>query len=330
MRGTRIALLCSFLAVSMPAAFGLASSAQPRSAQRANDWYHQQPFLVGSNFIPSTAMNQLQVWQADTFDLPTNVDSVWDPDPKLGRQPEPRPHVHNSRWMQSPGRAMLRRSRRSDQELRTYVEGVIARFRDDRWVLMWDLMNQPDNDNPRSQGTELKQKAQLSLALLKREWTWARRMEPSQPLTSRISKDNWWRDDQRSAMARFQRNSSGVITFHSYGPLREMRSRIESLQRFGRPMICTECMARPTGSKFQTILPILKPILKEARVGAYNWGLVSGKPQTIDPWDSWEKHFAAEPPVWFLDIFRQDGTPYDPREVAVIRQLTRKEGSSQK
>jgi hypothetical protein len=44
----------------------------------------------------------------------------------------------------------------------------------------------------------LKRKAQLSLALLKQEWIWARRMEPSQPLTSRVSKDNWSGDDKLS------------------------------------------------------------------------------------------------------------------------------------
>jgi hypothetical protein len=57
---------------------------------------------------------------------------------------------------------------------------------------------------------------------------------------------------------------------------------------------------------------------------------VSGKTQTIAPWDSWEKHYAAEPSLWFDDIFRKDGTAYDSREVAVIRQLSGKEGSAQK
>jgi hypothetical protein len=73
MRGTRIALLCSFLAVSMSAGFGLAFSAHPWSAQRANDWYRQQPFLVASNFIPSSAVNQLEMWQADTSDFPKSL-----------------------------------------------------------------------------------------------------------------------------------------------------------------------------------------------------------------------------------------------------------------
>lgn len=38
------------------------------SAERANRWYAEQPWLVGCNFIPSTAINQLEMWQADTFD----------------------------------------------------------------------------------------------------------------------------------------------------------------------------------------------------------------------------------------------------------------------
>src|SRR4051812_42379467 len=41
------------------------------SAERANQWYAQQPWLVGCNFGPSTAINQLEMWQADSFDLPT-------------------------------------------------------------------------------------------------------------------------------------------------------------------------------------------------------------------------------------------------------------------
>ncbi len=38
------------------------------SEQKANTWYEQQPWLVGSNFIPATAVNELEMWQADTFD----------------------------------------------------------------------------------------------------------------------------------------------------------------------------------------------------------------------------------------------------------------------
>jgi Cellulase (glycosyl hydrolase family 5) len=353
----------------------VAASAQPWPAKQANDWFAQQPFLVGSNFIPSTAINQLEMWQPDTFDLPTidrelgfaeglgmntmrvflhNLlwqqdsqgflqrmdqflqvadkhhiritfvifDSVWDPYPKLGKQREPKPHVHNSGWVQSPGADMLKNPARWNKELKPYVEGVIGHFRDDKRVLMWDLMNEPDNNNPPYKGKELSRKVQPSLSLLQKEWTWARQAKPSQPLTSGVWKDDDWSNDAKlSQMARFQLQNSDVITFHSYGPPDEMRSRIRSLQHLGRPIICTEYMARPMGSTFQTILPVLK----EAHVGAYNWGFVSGKSQTIYPWDSWSKPYTAEPPVWFHDIFRKDGTPYDAQEVAVIRQFTGKD-----
>jgi hypothetical protein len=39
----------------------------------ADEWYAQQPWLVGSNYIPSTAINELEMWQADTFD-PKRID----------------------------------------------------------------------------------------------------------------------------------------------------------------------------------------------------------------------------------------------------------------
>jgi hypothetical protein len=253
-------------------------------------------------------------------------DSVWDPYPKLGKQREPKPHVHNSGWVQSPGAEMLQNPKRWDAELKPYVQGVIGHFRDDKRVLMWDLMNEPDNTNPPYKGKEISKKAEPSLVLLTKTWAWARDMKPTQPLTSGVWKDDWANDAKLSQMARLQLENSDVITFHSYGPPEEMRSRIQSLQRFKRPLICTEYMARPLGSTFQAILPLLKG----DHVGAYNWGFVNGKSQTIYPWDSWEKPYTAEPAIWFHDIFRKDGTPFDPKEVAVIKQATGKEGPAQK
>jgi hypothetical protein len=77
-------------------------------------------------------------------------------------------------------------------------------------------------------------------------------------------------------------------------------------------------MARPVGSTFDPILGIFK----QEDVGACNWGFVSGKTQTIFPWDSWTKQYTNEPPLWFHDILRKDGTPYKTEEVQYIRQLT--------
>ncbi len=62
--------------------------------------------------------------------------------------------------------------------------------------------------------------------------------------------------------------------------------------------------------------------MKEHGIGAYNWGFVSGKSQTIYPWDSWRKTYTAEPKIWFHDILRADGTPYSDQEVLLIKSTT--------
>jgi len=345
------------------------------SVERANAWYATQPWPVGSNFIPSTAINELEMWQADTFDLPTIdrelgwaqslgmnsmrvflhnllweqdsagflmrmnkflevadkhhirvmfvlLDSVWDPLPHLGKQREPRPHVHNSGWVQAPGADVLKDPSRWDSEVKPYVIGVIAHFKNDRRILMWDLMNEPDNDSSQYKDQELPNKAEVALQLLKLEWSWARSANPSQPLTSGVWKDDW-SEGKLSEMTRFQLQNSDVITFHCYDPPEVMKKQIESLRQYKRPMICTEYMARPLGSTFAMILPLLN----KEHVGAFNWGFVSGKTQTIYPWDSWEKSYTQEPPLWFHDIFHQDGKPYDPGETALIKRLTRGMGA---
>jgi hypothetical protein len=343
----------------------------PWTSDQANKWYLQQPWLVGSNFITSSAINELEMWQPETFDLPAVdrelgwaqslgmntmrvflhnllwqqdsqgflrridqflevadkhhiritfvlLDSVWDPRPHLGKQPAPKPHVHNSGWVQAPGADLLKDESRWNTELKPYIIGVLSHFHDDKRVLMWDLMNEPDNRNDVYKATELPDKAARALKLLREEWKWARIVNPAQPLTSGVWKGNYSSDSSLSEMERFQLQNSDVITFHSYDPPDVMSRRIDSLRRYHRPIICTEYMARPLGSTFASILPLLK----KEHVGAYNWGFVNGKSQTIYPWDSWEKSYSGEPAIWFHDIFRKDGAPYDARETELIRQLT--------
>ena len=373
MRRMKILFLTILL---LPFLFPSSSSAAPPqwTPQHANDWYAKQPWLVGSNFIPSTAINELEMWQADTFDVPTIdreltwaeglgmntmrvflhnltwkqdpagflnrmekflqvadkhhirimfvlLDSVWDPNPQIGPQRAPRPHVHNSGWVQSPGAQVLKDPASWPNEIQPYIKEVIGHFRNDRRVLIWDLMNEPDNGNGSYKSTELPNKAAAAQQLLIKVWVWAREAKPSQPLTSGVWKKLDWSDDAKlSPMEHLQLENSDVITFHNYDPPDRVLVSIKSLRRFNRPIICTEYMARPRGSTFEAVLPVLK----QEKVGAYNWGFVSGKSQTIYPWDSWEKQYTTEPPVWFHDIFRPDGRPYDKKETDLIRTLTGK------
>ncbi|GAB2525757.1 cellulase family glycosylhydrolase [Rufibacter soli] len=340
--------------------------------EKANEWYSQQGYLIGPNFSPSTAINQLEMWQAETFDTATinrelgwaqsigmntarvylhdllweqdsvgflnridtflsiaqrhNIkpmlvifDSVWDPNPKLGKQRKPKPHVHNSGWVQSPGSAGLQNSTQYPR-LERYVKGVIGRFAHDKRVLAWDIWNEPDNLNPGPvySKQELPNKLDYVLPLLKKSFVWARTMRPSQPVTAGIWTGDWSSHEALSALQKLMVSESDIITFHSYDGPEELEKRINWLKRYGRPMICTEYMARTNGSTFQGALPIAK----KHNVGMINWGLVDGKTQTIYPWDSWDKQYTAEPTVWFHDIFRKDGSPYSQEEVDLIKSIT--------
>jgi len=195
---------------------------------------------------------------------------------------------------------------------------VIGHFRNDPRVQVWDLFNEPDNPVPQYRNVELKNKAEMALAVLKQAYGWARAAHPSQPLTSGVWIGNWGDVAKLSPTERCQLEESDVITFHTYSKLDEVERCVKNLRRYNRPIFCTEYLARPRGSQFDPILGYFK----EQQVGAYNWGFVDGKTQTIYPWDSWEKKYTAEPSPWFHDIFRRDGSPYDPKEVEYIKSVT--------
>jgi len=188
--------------------------------QTSIDWYAHQPWLVGSNYIPSNAINELEMWQADSFDpkridlelgwaqsLGMNTmrvflhdllwqqdakgftlrvdtflsiadrhhikilfvlfDSCWDPNPRLGTQRDPRPGVHNSGWVQSPGAKALDDPRQYPR-LEAYAKGIVAAFASDKRILGWDVWNEPGGTNEGSyERAEPSDKVDRVLALLR-------------------------------------------------------------------------------------------------------------------------------------------------------------------
>ena len=142
---------------------------------------------------------------------------------------------------------------------------------------------------PQYSSEELPDKAARALELLELAFEWAREVNPSQPLTAGVWAGWWASDADLSPMQRFQLENSDIITFHNYGPPDDVSTRIGHLRRYNRPILCTEYMARPMGSTFEGVLPILK----DQNVGAYNWGFVDGKTQTIFPWDSWDREYTG-------------------------------------
>jgi hypothetical protein len=204
--------------------------------------------------------------------------------------------------------------------LQKYVADVLEWFGNDPRVIAWDLWNEPSNTNEGSYNREEPDdKKKLVAELLPEVFAWAREAKPAQPLTSGLWEGNWSSPKKLDPIARIQFEESDILSFHDYEGPGEFRKHMEWLQRYHRPIFCTEYMARPRHSTFATILPIAKA----NKVAAMNWGLVAGKTQTYLPWDSWqEPYITREPKEWFHDIFHADGAPYRQSEVDFIRNIT--------
>lgn len=322
------------------------------TAEKANKWYALHKWLNGADYIPATAINQLEMWQADTFDPKTIdkelgwaegigfntmrvflhslawkqdpegfkkrvdqfltisekhhiqplfvfFDDCWNKTPQVGKQPEPKTGIHNSGWVQDPGQPASENPA-NFPGLEKYVKDVMTHFAHDKRILLWDLYNEPGNSN----------KGEASLPLLTQIFTWAKEVNPDQPVSAGI-----WNWDYEKLNA-FQIIHSDVVTYHDYEePAWHLRV-IQLLKAFGRPMICTEYMARLRNSRFLNIMPLLK----KENVGAINWGFVAGKTNTIYAWDTPITN-GDQPSEWFHDIFKPDGTPYKQDEVDLIRKL---------
>ena len=325
------------------------------SKEQANTYYQQWGWLRGANFTPSYAINQLEFWQAETFDsavidrelgfadaIGFNImrvflhhvaweqdkegfknrmktylgiadkhhiatmfvffDDVWNEVYKAGKQPEPKPGVHNSGWIRDPGK-LYYDDTTLVVTLEKYVKDILITFKNDKRIFLWDLYNEPGNSGYGSK----------SLPLLKKTFGWAREINPIHALSAGV-----WSKDLKE-LNEYQLANSDIITYHNYDDEKVHQTVIDSLKKYGRPLVCTEYMARTRNSRFENIMPILKA----NNVGAINWGFVSGKTNTIYAWDT-PMPDGKEPKVWFHDIFRKDGTPFDPKEITFIKSLTGK------
>ncbi|MCK5440324.1 MAG: cellulase family glycosylhydrolase [Maribacter sp.] len=265
---------------------------------------------------------------AETYNIKTMfvlLDDVWHPIPKLGKQPEPTPHVHNSGWVQAPGAEILADTTRH-KELKGYIKGVTGHFANDDRVLVWDVYNEPDNvaGQPGRKELEVVDKHKYSLHLLKKIIRWVREVNPKQPLTSGIWRgniDHWGTPDSLPAIDKYMIENSDVVSFHTYdGDMNAVRKKIKELKKYDRPLFCTEYVARGVGNTFEAVMPILK----KEKIAALNWGFVAGKSNTIYPWKSWDSTFTSEPKIWHHDILRKDGTPFSQTEVDFIKEITGK------
>lgn len=244
-------------------------------------------------------------------------------EPYLGPQAEPIPGIHNSGAAASPGRAAVRDASLRP-ELERYVRDVVGHFAHDDRVLAWDVYNEPGNDFvfvPRDVAERSAARSlpftpptdpadplwPHSMSLAREAFAWARAAGATQPLTAAI----WslrWQERERDLL-----DLSDVASFHSYLPLEMVAAQVEQLRATGRPILCTEWLARGLGSRAETHLPWFV----EQRVGCFHWGLVNGRTQTHLPWPRFESLYADG--RWHHDLLHPDGSPWDASEIEVFR-----------
>lgn len=319
--------------------------------QRAWDWYEQTSWYCGFNYIPAYAINYTAMWDKTTFD-PVVIDkelalaekigmnslravlqyavyeddptyfletldkfmaicakhhiqfmpALFDdcsfgitPDPKVGKQPEPLKGWYAWAWSPSPGHSMVTNPA-TYPKLEKYVKAVINRFKDDPRIMLWDLYNEPTNGGL----------GNTTLPLLQQVIQWAREIDPKQPLSVGVF-------DTNPKLNEIILANSDVITFHNYGNQQNLLNQINELKQHKRPIINTEWMNRPAHS---TIVNNLAVFYKE-HVGCMLWGLVNGKTQTDLPWG--HRPGDPVPHVWQHDLFKPDFTPYNQREVDLLK-----------
>lgn len=359
-----------FLAASTMLAATPAFARDQWTAAQANAWHAKQPWQVGANYTPATAINQLEMFQAETWDpkridlelgwaaaMGMNVmrvnlhhllwetdaaglkrrmdefmtiaakhkiktlwiffDSCWDPNPVAGPQHPPIPGVHNSGSVQSPGEARLKDVAQYGK-LEAYVKDLVTTFAKDERVIGWDIWNEPNNGGGGSYKPTVDKKKYVA-TLLPRMFAAARSAGPIQPLTSGVWIGEHWDDQTKlDAVEKIQIAESDVLSFHDYSWPEKFEARAKQMLSYGRPVWCTEYMARGNGSTFDGTLPIAKRL----NIAMYNWGFVDGKMQTRLPWDSWKKPYTfEEPTIWFHDILYFDGKPYRQAEVDLIKRM---------
>ncbi|MFX1707210.1 1,4-beta-xylanase [Chitinophaga sp. CC14] len=328
--------------------------AQSWSKAKAAAWYKKQGWLAGANFIPSTAVNQLEMWQGESFD-PTTINRELGYAESIGFNVM-RVYLHHVAWVQDPegfkGRIKAYLKIAHGHHIKTMFV-----FFDDCWKDQYHAGPQPAPTPSVHNSGWLKDPGGLidtNPALMdtlenyvkdvlqtfrkdKRVIAWDLYNEPghfghgdkswpllknvvawsrSIPLRQPVTIGIWNKDFK--AFNAFQLENSDVISYHNYRDSSSMRAAIDTLKGYGRPLFCTEYMKRVNQSTFMSVTPMLK----KENVAAINWGLVAGKTQTNYPQGN--KGGEPEPQIWYHDIFKKDGTPFSQQEIQIIRHLTLK------
>lgn len=343
----------------MIAAIAVSHGAEPRrwTEEKANEWYAAQQWPVGFDYVTASAINQIEMWQAESFD-PATIELEMQRAQDLGFNTA-RIFLIDLVWEADPDGF----KDRIDQFLtiadRHGIKAIVTFFTNGGKNFAPKLGKQPDSQ----QGVHNSQWIQSPGAeKVNNPECWPRLKAYVQDIVSRFANDprilmwclynepenharkanslplmrqlfDWARDvnpTQPLSAPLWKRPGAPKSDLPIVAFLGE-NCDVMSFHCYEGPETMEAFIAdmkqfnRPVicteymGRPKSTFKEIL-PILKREKVGAISWGLTAGKCNFHLQWSS--KPGDPEPTVWFHDIYRLDGTPYSQEEVDFIKAMT--------
>ena len=361
-RERKIKTVCSIMFVILPLALhqhacvaaqsgGESASGGRWSREKAWDWYRSIEPIRGCNYLPRSAVNSTEMWQAETFD-PKTIDQ------ELGWAHEAgynsiRVFLQYIVWKAEPNEFKKRLDKFLAIAAKNEISVMPIPFCDcafagkepylgkqnapvpgvhnSQWVPSPGLARVTDRTVRPSLERYIKDIVG-SFGKDKRVLIWDLYNEPgnsrmgtkSLPLAEEAFKwaravnpsqpltiAAWTSFD--SQMSKRLMDLSDIVSFHGYDASKGIEAKIGTCEQLQRPVICSEWLRRQVGNTFETILPLFS----QHRVGWYHWGLVAGRTQTYMHWGS--KKDDPMPKLWQHDVFHPDGTPYNPDEMQMVR-----------
>lgn len=203
-----------------------------------------------------------------------------------------------------------------EYELKFYemIKEIISKYKEDKRILIFDMYNEVGNSR----------RGMKSYPYLVNTFKIAREINPIQPLTaclwSNFQQKDPWKEVEVHAL-----ELSDVISYHCYENLENATELIHTLkEKYHRPLFNTEWLHRVWNNTVEEQFPLF---YKE-HVGCFNWGFVTGKSQTREPWewlfDAYEKGKGKDWNllVWQHDLVRANLKPYDYKEYEIIKKYT--------
>lgn len=337
------------MAASAPARPADGTGAERRRRTDMWAWYRGVGMLRGFNYLPRTAVNSIEMWQADTYDHDTIDEELgWAHDSGLNSVRVFIPFVvwqQDAAGLQSRLEDFLSLADKHDLQVVPVLfddynpHGLDPKagpqppptpgVHNSQWV--------PSPGAARVRDTttwpELERYVRGMVGSFRgdpRVLFWDLYSDPgrsglgnaSVPLASAVF--DWARRerpsqpltagissdlDAPSAAAIMRR--SDLITFSAYQSRAELEANMALAGVEGRPVVCTGWLERTQALSFQNALPLFA----HDHVGWYHWGLVAGKSQLHIP------RSPSDGAVWPQALLKADGSPYDQDEVTLIRQF---------